>query len=159
DWRPKGQTKLSSDLPVNINIYSAKLDYTHPLPKGARLEAGIKSSYVNTDNAANYFNVIGNSLQVDYEKTNRFRYKEHINAAYVNVNRPSKKWGVQAGLRLENTNYKGHQLGNAQKRDSAFSRSYTNLFPTVFISYAADKNNQFGLSIGRRIDRPAYQDL
>ena len=59
DWVKKGQTDLKSNLPVDINIYSAKLDYTHPLKKQAKLEAGVKTSYVNTDNAANYFNVIG----------------------------------------------------------------------------------------------------
>ncbi len=161
DWVKKGETDLKSNLPVDINIYSAKLDYTHPLKKQAKLEAGVKTSYVNTDNAANYFNVIGGADAVDYDKTNRFLYKENINAAYLNYNRQFKKLGIQAGLRLENTNYKGHQLGNAQKpdSDSSFNRSYTNLFPTVFFSYAADKNNQFGLSVGRRIDRPAYQDL
>ncbi len=161
NWQKKGQTDLKSVLPVDINIYSAKLDYTHPLKKEAKIEAGVKSSYVNTDNAANYFNVIAGNDVVDYDKTNRFQYKENINAAYINYNRQFKKIGVQAGLRFENTNYKGHQFGNAQKpgTDSAFSRTYNNLFPTVFISYTANKNNQFGLSIGRRIDRPAYQDL
>jgi outer membrane receptor protein involved in Fe transport len=29
----------------------------------------------------------------------------------------------------------------------------------VYLSYSADKNNQFGLSYGRRIDRPGYQSL
>lgn len=159
DWTEKNQTDLKSILPVDINIYSAKADYTHPLAKGAKLEAGVKTSYVNTDNAANYFNVIGGAESVDYEKTNRFTYRENINAAYVNYNRQFKKLGVQAGLRFENTSYKGHQLGNAQKPDSAFSKTYNNLFPTVFLSYEANKNNQFGLSVGRRIDRPAYQDL
>ncbi|HSC36277.1 MAG TPA: outer membrane beta-barrel family protein, partial [Chitinophagaceae bacterium] len=159
DWTSKGQANLVSSLPVNIDIYSAKMDYTQPLKKGAKLEAGVKSSYVNTDNAANYFNLIGGNEIADYDKTNRFQYKENINAAYLSLNVPIKKFGIQAGLRFENTNYKGHQLGNPQKADSAFTRTYNNLFPTVFFSYAANKNNQFGLSIGRRIDRPAYQDL
>lgn len=161
DWAKKGETDLKSILPVAINIYSGKLDYTHPLKKEARLEAGIKSSYVNTDNAANYFNVIGGADEVDYDKTNRFQYKENINAAYINYNKQFKKFGVQAGLRFENTNYNGHQLGNAQRPDldSSFTKTYNNLFPTVFVSYNASKNNQFGLSVGRRIDRPAYQDL
>jgi len=161
DMSFKYRSELYSELPVDINIYSAKVDYTHPLKKEAKLEAGLKSSYVNTDNAANYFNVIGGSNQVDYDKTNRFQYKENINAAYINYNRQFKKLGVQAGLRFENTNYKGHQFGNAQRpgSDSAFSKTYNNLFPTIFLSYTVNKNNQFGLSVGRRIDRPAYQDL
>ncbi|MFT3934312.1 MAG: TonB-dependent receptor [Chitinophagaceae bacterium] len=161
DMSSKYYSELYSSLPVNINIYSAKLDYTQPLKKGAKLEMGVKTSYVNTDNEANYFNVVNGDNQVDYDKTNRFQYKENINAAYLNYNRQFKKLGVQAGLRFENTNYKGRQFGNAQKpgSDSSFNKTYNNLFPTVFLSYAADKNNQFGLSFGRRIDCPAYQDL
>jgi hypothetical protein len=146
-------------LPVDINIYSAKADYTQPFKKGLKLETGVKSSYVNTDNAANYFNVTPVGMEADYDKTNRFRYRENINAAYINLSRQYKKFGVQAGLRFENTNYRGHQLGNPQKPDSSFARTYNNLFPTVFLSYTADKSNQFGLSVGKRIDRPAYQDL
>ncbi len=159
DMTPKSETHLVSTLPVNINIYSAKADYTHPLNKTTKLEAGVKSSFVNTDNAANYFNLIGGSEVPDYTKTNRFQYDENINAAYISMNKQVKKFGIQAGLRFENTNYKGHQLGNPAVPDSLFRNTYNNLFPTVFISYAADKNNQFGLSLGRRIDRPAYGDL
>jgi outer membrane receptor protein involved in Fe transport len=160
-WTKKGQTDLISDLPVNINIYSAKLDYVLPFKKELKLEFGAKTSYVNTDNSANYFNVAGNVTTIDYDKTNRFSYEENINAAYVNISKQYKKFGVQAGLRFENTNLKGHQYGNEARpgSDSAFSRTYNNIFPTVYLSYKADKNNQLGLSVGRRIDRPGYQDL
>jgi len=159
DWISKGGTDLRSNLPVDIDIYSAKTDYIHPLKKGAKLEAGLKTSYVNTDNAANYFTVAGSSETPDYNKTNHFLYKENINAAYVNFSKQIKKFGIQAGLRFENTNYKGHQLGNPQRPDSSFTRTYNNFFPTLYMSYTANKNNQFGASVGRRIDRPSYQDL
>ena len=33
------------------------------------------------------------------------------------------------------------------------------MFPTVYISYQPNKNNTFNVNIGRRIDRPSYQDL
>jgi len=49
----KADTLLGS-LPQNIKIYSGKIDYLQPLKKGARFEAGIKSSYVKTDNNAVY---------------------------------------------------------------------------------------------------------
>ena len=155
----RGQTDLLGDLPVAIKIYSVKMDYTHPLSKNAKFEGGVKSSYVKTDNAANYFNLIGGYWRTDFNKTNRFQYEENINAAYLNFSKQFKKLGVQAGLRLENTNYKGHQLGNAQKPDSAFRNNYNDVFPTVFLSYTATDKHQFGFNIGRRIDRPAYQDL
>lgn len=152
---------LTDNLPSTINIYSAKSDYTHPLKGKAKLEAGIKSSYVNTDNAANYFNVVNGTNTVDYNNTNRFLYKENINAAYVNFNKDFGRFSLQTGLRLENTNGNGHQLGNAEKADSSFVNHYTNLFPTVYLSYNLDTagHNVLVLSYGRRIGRPNYGSL
>jgi outer membrane receptor protein involved in Fe transport len=161
DWAKKYEQLLRGNLPLSINIYSGKMDYTHPLKGGAKLEMGVKSSYVNTVNKANYFEGVGNNdWQPDYRKTNFFNYKENINAAYLSLNKQlNKKWGVQAGLRFENTNLEGLQYGNPTKKDSSFKRSYSNLFPTVYVSYSANKDNQFGASFGRRIDRPSYENL
>ena len=152
---------ISDNLPSTINIYSAKVDYSHPFKGKAKLEAGVKSSYVNTDNAANYFNVIDNISTIDYNNTNRFLYKENINAAYVNFNKTFGRFSVQTGLRLENTNGDGHQLGNAQKADSSFVKHYTNLFPTAYFSYNLDTagHNVLVASYGRRIGRPSYGSL
>ncbi len=159
DWTLKNENRLYSNLPNSIDIYSAKVDYSHPLKSGWKVESGLKSSYVSTDNTAEFFNLGNAGWEADYDKTNQFIYKENVNAAYLNLSREFKKWGVQAGLRFENTNYKGHQLGNIQKPDSLFEKSYNSLFPTVYVSYKANENNQFAINLGRRIDRPAYQDL
>lgn len=158
-WGVKNSDILLGELPSLIKIYSGKTDYTHPLKKGAKIEAGLKTSYVETDNTAGYYNLVGTSKNPDYDKTNRFDYKENINAAYFNFNKEMKKWSLQTGLRLENTNYKGHQLGNPVKPDSSFDRSYTSLFPTAFVGYNPTEKNQFSLSYGRRINRPDYEDL
>ena len=162
-YLPNGQistsNKLLGELPTTINIYSAKADYVHPFKSGLKIETGLKTSFVNTDNTAGYFNIINETKMPDYEKTNRFRYKENINAAYLNASKEVKKWGFQLGLRLENTNYSGNQFGNPQRRDSSFSKSYVGLFPTTFVSYKANDKNQFTMSYGRRINRPAYEDL
>lgn len=152
------EENLRGFLPVTISIYTAKTDYTQNLGK-AKIEAGLKSSFVNTTNEANYYLVSAGGEQVDYSKTNKFDYKENINAAYLNYNRQMGKFGLQAGLRYEHTRLEGYQYGNSMRQDSSFKRSYGNLFPTVFISYQPGKNHQWGFNVGRRIDRPAYQDL
>ena len=160
NWVKKYAEHLMGDLPSDISIYSGKVDYTHPLKKGAKLELGWKSSYVITDSRANYFEPLNGEWEVDYKRTNFFEYKENVNAAYINYNKQlTKKFGVQAGLRFENTNYRGHQYGNPVKGDSTFTNSYNGIFPTLYFSYSANKSNQFGMSFGRRIDRPAYHDL
>lgn len=160
-WVKRYDEQLNGILPTTIDIYSAKVDYTLPLKNNGKLEMGVKSSYVTTDNKANYSEFVGGQWQPDIVKTNYFDYEENINAAYLSFNKQlNKKWGVQAGLRFENTNLKGWQTDlNPDQPDSSFDRSYNGLFPTVYFSYNASKDNQFGISYGRRIDRPSYQDL
>jgi len=154
------EENLVAQLPSDIAIYAAKGDYEHPLTHKAKFSAGAKTSFVSTDNTADYFIRRGDVLLVDNEKTNHFRYKENINAAYVNFSKEWKKWSIQAGLRMEQTNMKGHQLGNGLRPDSSFSQHYTNLFPTVYLSYKLDSaKNKLTLYYGKRIRRPYYQDL
>jgi len=152
---------LVENTPSYINIYAAKSDFSIPLKNKGKFEAGVKSSYVSTDNAANYFDLISGVLVPDYSSTNRFLYKENINAAYANYNQSLGRISVQAGLRVENTNGNGDQLGNVLQKDSAFTRHYTNLFPTAYFSYKLDTtgHNILVLSYGRRIGRPGYGDL
>jgi len=150
---------LKNLLPLKIDIYSARLDYAQSLNNGIKLETGIKSSLVKTDNTSDFFDLSNNSWLRDTALSSAFNYSENINAAYLNLNKKTGKWMLQAGVRLENTNYKGLQSSLSQKSDSSFSRSYVSLFPTAFVSYELNDNNQFSFSIGRRIDRPSYQDL
>jgi hypothetical protein len=151
----KPDTLLGS-LPQEIDIYSAKVDYTLPLKKGAKFEAGVKTSFVETDNNAIYDSVNYGMRVPDYGRSNHFIYEENVNAAYANYTRPfSKKWFGQFGLRLENTNATGDLVTTGEK----FDRHYTQLFPTAFIQYKASDKNSFVLNYGRRIQRPNYQDL
>ncbi len=154
-----GYHELKGDLPSVINIYSAKTDYSQTFKNGLKFDAGLKSSLVKTNNEANYFNRETGDWIADYEKTNHFIYEENINAAYVNFQKKMGKFNTQAGLRYEHTMYKGNQLGNPQKDDSSFTRNYGNLFPTAYITYEMDSSNTFSLNTGRRINRPAYQQL
>ena len=155
----KSPSALIGNLPSIVKIYSAKTDFTFPLKHSAKIETGLKSSYVSTDNDALYQDQTTSGTVIDEGKTNHFIYKENINAAYINYNQQIKKWGVQAGLRAENTNANGHQLGNASHPDSSFTKNYVNLFPTVYVSYTLNDKNTFSANYGRRIDRPDYGDL
>jgi iron complex outermembrane receptor protein len=148
-------TALRGHLPSGIDIFSIKSDFTKPYKNG-RFEAGMKSSFVRNDNVVNYENKYGNGPWMeDKIRSNHFIYEENVNAMYVNVNRQFKKWTVQVGLRLENTIANGNQITTK----STFHRDTTNLFPTAFVSYTANKKNTFTLSYGKRITRPNYQDL
>ncbi|MFZ9388227.1 MAG: TonB-dependent receptor domain-containing protein [Chitinophagaceae bacterium] len=147
---------LLGNLPQEINIYSAKMDYLHPLKNGAKLEAGVKTSFVKTDNNALYDSLNFGQRVRDIGRSNHFLYEENVNAAYVNYSRPlGKKFNGQFGLRVENTNAKGNQVSTGEK----FTRNYTQLFPTAYLQYKASEKHSFVLNYGRRIERPDYEDL
>ncbi|MDB4923549.1 TonB-dependent receptor [Mucilaginibacter sp.] len=158
---PGSVQDITDNLPANIAIYAARTDYVQPLRAKAKLSFGLKSSYVSTDNAANYFNIVNKISMVDNNNTNRFLYQEHINAAYASFNQEYGRFALQAGLRMEHTDVSCHQLGNARAPDSSFTQHYTNLFPTVYLLYKLDSAgiNTLKLAYGRRINRPYYQDL
>jgi len=145
---------LRGNIPSNIDIYSAKVDYSHPFKNGIKLEAGLKTSFVKTDNQVVYLRSNGSTWETD-DRSNHFVYEENINAAYAIFSKSIKKWELTAGLRVENTNATGHQI----KSDSSFERKYTNLFPNAGVSYNANEKNQFNFSYSRRIARPDYDDL
>lgn len=147
---------LTGLLPQEIDVYSAKIDYLHPLGKDARFEAGVKSSVVRTDNNARYDSVQYGQIIPDLNRSNHFIYQENINAAYVNISTPlSKKITAQFGLRMENTNATGTQKVTGEN----FSRHYTQLFPTAYFQYRANDKNNFGANFGRRVRRPNYQSM
>ena len=78
---------------------------------------------------------------------------------YASLERKGEKLTLQGGLRFERTSYDAHQLGNIMVKDSAFSKTYSSLFPTLFASWQADSLHSFSFSAGRRIDRPPFQRL
>lgn len=148
---------LQGYLPSDIDIFSFKSDYKHPLNKTTTLEAGVKASYVKTDNDAQYtkYNSAQQKWVTDTSRSNHFIYKENINAAYINLQKQFKKLGVQLGLRAEQTIADGNQV----TRDISFHKNYTKFFPTTYLSYKLNDNNTLGLSYGRRVERPNYQSL
>lgn len=146
---------LDGVLPSIINIYSGKADYIHPFNKSIKLEAGIKTSFVSTDNNVLYQRDTTTGWYVDEQRTNHFIYRENINAAYAILTKSIKKWELTAGLRVEDTHAKGTQ----QQGDSTFKRNYTNLFPNAGVAYSINDKNQLSAAYSRRIRRPGYNDL
>lgn len=146
---------MTSDLSGFTQIRSLKADYSNPLKADAKLDLGVKASYVTADNDPLFYEVLNGINTLDSTRSNHFIYKENINAGYVNLNKNWTKWGMQLGLRLENTNVKGEQV----TLDSVFERHYTKLFPSIAVQRHINAKNDLGLMLSRRIERPDYQQL
>ncbi|MBG6236143.1 outer membrane receptor protein involved in Fe transport [Pedobacter sp. CAN_A7] len=148
---------FQNGTPSIVKIWSGKVDYTYPLNKDMKLETGVKTSFVSTDNNYKFlnFNHNNNLWENDPTRSNQFIYDENINAAYININRKFKSTSVQVGLRAEQTNSKGNSVTESR----IVKRDYLNFFPSIFLNQDISKNHSMGLSYSRRIDRPDYGSL
>lgn len=145
-------------MPVTIDIFTFKTDYEQNFLKG-KLGIGIKTSIVNTDNTFDFYDEIDGVSIFNEDKSNNFVYSEVVNAAYFNYNRRWKKMNLQFGLRAEQTISDGKLISNQVENNERVERNYLNLFPSGGLTYTANKDNSFGLTYSRRIERPNYQNL
>ncbi|GAB2782955.1 hypothetical protein HNQ93_002241 [Hymenobacter luteus] len=148
-------TLLTADQNGTLTIWSAKTDYVRPLRYNLRLEAGAKVSHVDSDNDV-LFLLARNGVTASVPGlTNRFRYSENINAAYVSLTRTRPGLTVTAGLRGEQTNAVGRQeVGQA-----SFARHYFQLFPNLSLRRPLSDKHELAFALSRRLDRPTYSQL
>ncbi|MGG9972817.1 TonB-dependent receptor domain-containing protein [Ferruginibacter sp. SUN002] len=147
--------------PTDIDIYTAKIDAEQKLGKG-KFGYGVKTSFVTTKNTFDFFNEIGGIPEKVDEKSNSFKYKENVNAAYVNYQQQlNQKWSLQAGVRMEQTNSDGTLTrgDGIVQPDNRVKRNYLDFFPSGAVSWMVNQKNSLSLTYSRRIDRPTYQDL
>ena len=144
-----------NDEPSQTNIAVGKVDYTRPLTKALKMQAGAKYSYANIDNNLRSWNETGGEWVSNPQQTNHFVYTEHTGAAYINASYSNKNWEANAGLRYEDNS----AIGRSLTLDSTKSRRLQQLFPSF--SVAAPMGKHFGMSASYsyRIERPSYQTL
>jgi len=147
------------DAKTQIDLLSVKTDYEKKFKK-ISLSTGAKYSYITTGNQLAFYNIENGQPIFDKTRSNDFNYLEKVAALYFILNaNPSEKVMINAGLRLENTSSLGKLESEIASDENEVSRNYTDLFPTLGISFDDKKNNAISLSYGRRITRPNYQDL
>ena len=146
---------LHGDINGVTQIRSIKADYVNPLKNGARIEAGIKSSFVTADNAPTFDSISNGTSYYDPAKSDHFIYNENINAAYINASKEWKKYSAQFGLRGEQTIIDGKELVT----DQSFEKNYIRLFPSLAVQDHINTNNDLEITLSRRIERPGYDDL
>ena len=148
-----------------VDIRTAKVDYNRPLSNGWKLETGLKSASVKTDNELLLSSGPVGALVPDPALSNRFQYTERVNAAYLSV---SGKWGrgdgtktdVQVGLRTEHTHSEGKRIdAPVLALNQVVVRDYLKWFPSLFVSRPLSPNQTLTISYSYRIDRPNYQNL
>lgn len=166
NWQSYNLDFTPSDAPPDLQrnlgnlsnkIITMQADYLQPVRENGKLEAGYKSIIREVDN---------NFIFEEYEDelggwinntlfSNNFLYKEQVHSLYSNYSATLGKFGYQAGLRAEQT------LSNSVQKttDRNFENNYFSLFPSLFLSYKLENEQQWQLNYSRRINRPGLREL
>ncbi|MAM19068.1 MAG: TonB-dependent receptor [Gramella sp.] len=144
--------------PTNIDIWTAKTDFETNFLNG-KLASGFKFSNVVTDNNFQFYDIENSIESLNKDRSNRFEYRENINAGYIFFNKKWAKWSFQGGLRVEQTISEGNLSSAQNNQNQTVKRNYTNLFPSGGFTYQLNRINQFAINYSRRIERPNYQSL
>ncbi|MEG2336495.1 MAG: TonB-dependent receptor [Bacteroidales bacterium] len=138
--------------PIISDIFSIKADYEQSFSTKAKLEVGVKYSWVHNNNAIVYFQ----DALLDTSRSNEYIYKENIAAFYGIFNYDfTDKTSMQLGIRGEYTAYKGW----SKTLDSTNSNQYFDLFPNINISQQIGSKHRFDLGYRYRLSRPSYTSL
>lgn len=157
---PSLQKSVSSG---RSGLYNFQVDFTNPINDSTKIEFGIKSTYKQSTSynfVSNYFYPSSEYIE-DSALTNDYKIDDLINGAYINYSRRVKKLNIQAGLRVEQSDYKGTLLN---KPNESFSYSYptsinnilNSVFPGLYFSRSFSKKHEVQLNFSRKINRPNY---
>ena len=117
------------------------------------LKAGLKYTYNNNSNLANYEYMVQETWAPDMDTSYDIEYTENIGAAYVIASANLGRISLVGGLRGEYTLF----------RDKAgvVGQNYFDLFPNANISYALTKDGAYSIiaQYARTISRPSFWAL
>jgi iron complex outermembrane receptor protein len=154
------QNDTRYDTPIDIDIYTAKLDYERPLGRG-KLGLGGKFSQVLTKNSFQFYNIDNERIIFNDLRSNEFDYDESVYAAYGNYATPiGEKLNFSGGLRVEITDALGElRAFREDLQKPPVELYYVSFFPNVGLTYQQAPNKVWSLNYGRRINRPDYNVL
>lgn len=136
-------------------VNTFKLDYTHPIGENWTVEGGFQYALNDVSNDFEVQNKTDGQWIVDAGLTNLFEFKQGVLGVYGMTAFEADPWGVQLGLRIENTQVNTVLVNTDEKN----SLDFTDFFPSLNSSYKF--SNAFSLQAGysRRIYRPRLWDL
>ncbi|MBX7240927.1 MAG: outer membrane beta-barrel protein [Bacteroidia bacterium] len=140
-------------------------DYIHPIGDSSRVETGVRSFWNLRDQSMfmdNYNYLTGNYEQIPFISQD-FSIRDVINAAYINYSGYWKGFGYQAGLRYEQTNFKGTSKLDNTTFGYDFPKDingiWKGLFPAVYFSKKWGEGTEIQLNLSRKITRPGWMQI
>lgn len=135
--------------------YTFKLDYTNPFTEKYGLETGLQYVINDVGNDYEVKEYINNDYDINDNLTNNFIYLQKVLGLYFSGSYELNKWGIKAGLRVEQTNLTT-ELTNTNEENQ---QKYSSFFPSFHSSFKVSENTSFQVGYSKRIFRPRLRDL
>ena len=158
---PNDKTKdYKDDNKTNRERTTINLDYVNPLTENSKLELGAEARLFQT---LIFFSSTGESLNSQQmlvpAPDTKFDYIRDIYSLYATYGKNFEKWTYQLGLRAEQVSVSAIAnetltYGTKETTISPFKNDYTELYPSLFLTYSPTEKNTYQFSYSRRIDRP-----
>ena len=146
-------------------MYTYQADFVNPINDYTKFETGVRSFMQKSYTTQQTFNKDSVGDMVAYtDLTNNYTITNLTNAAYVNYSSRVLGINYQAGLRFEESYYKG-EITN---KNISFSYMYPDaklnklqycFFPAVYFSKKLPHNQEIQVNFSRKINRPNFFQL
>lgn len=142
---------------IDIDLYSAQIDFTKKYNNKNTFEIGAKYSLVDNGFYLDFFVADdGVNFILNNDLSNTFNYKEMVGAAYFTFkSNLNENINYAFGLRSEWTDY---NLDISSQVDLITDR-YINFFPNFSTNINFSENNHLNFSYTSKINRPHYHNL
>lgn len=154
--RPAGNQRQSGT--GDNQFYTIQSDYTTPLGNGMKVETGVRAAIraFRSDNET-YQRETATGTEVRVNNfADEYGYLDQVYAAYGNFSKSYKRWGYQAGVRLESSKYEG----DLPITGSQFGNQYpVSFFPSIFTTYKLNEADNLQFNYSRRVNRPSFFQL
>lgn len=143
---------------TNDNTRSfARTDLVLPMAEKGRIETGYMLTNSQSKLSYNLSKSYSSSSSAVHLPLydNDFDYNQLVNALYFIYGNGIGKFKLQAGVRSEYT----HAHGIQHTQGTSFTKNYLDLFPSAFIKYNPNDENEVGINYSRRINRPRIGNL
>jgi len=150
------QSEIAQNTTSDNKTGEFKLDYTNKISEVSKLEAGWQSDVSNiTSSSSGFDNLHVVNIPTYFDN---FNYDEQIHAAYLTYGTKIGKLSFQGGLRGE---YFRKQSTNTTSTgiQPIPAKTYLELYPSVYLTYALPNDNEFQLNYSRRVNRPRGQQI
>lgn len=141
-----------------MQLYTAQADFTSKINDNLKVEVGMRGSIRHYESIYDNFRLIdstGQYVAIPGLLVN-YAYKDQVYAAYGTVSKNLEKWKIQAGLRLESSDYRGELRDTTLKFRVQYPLS---AFPSLFITRVINEKQDVQLAVSRKINRPSFMQL